>query len=166
MRIKLAALLLALWVPAAQAQDTGLSAPVKLGEATLRVLGQTIYNATLFTEGTAGFSWAQPLSLRLDYDYGFTAEQLLRGTGKELQRIEGQRADQSALLQKLAPCFQNVAPGDSYVALSPSSNRVTLRRNGKPTCDVTHPDLRKRFLGIWLSPNSRSARLSRQLRGE
>ena len=165
MRIKLASLLLALWVPAAQAKDTGLAAPVKLGEATLRVLGKTLYSATLHTEGSAQFSWSQPLSLRLDYAYGFTATQLVKATGREIERIEGQRPDQAALLAKLAPCFRDVGPGDSFVALSTASDKVALRLNGQQTCAVTYPRLRQRFLGIWLSPDSRSPRLSRQLRG-
>ena len=165
MRTRLATLLLALWVPAAQAQETGLATPVKLGEATLRVLGQTVYSATLHTEGPRQFNWSQPLSLRIDYDYSFTAAQLVKATGREIERIEGPRADQATLMQKLAPCFRDVGPGDSFMAISKSANQVELRLNGKQTCNVTHPELRQRFLGIWLSPNSRSPRLSRQLRG-
>lgn len=165
MRIKLASLLLALWAPSAQAQNTGLAAPVKLGEASLRILGQTVYSATLHTEGPRQFNWSQPLSLRLDYVYGFTAAQLVKATGREMERIEGPRPDQAGLLAKLTPCFRDVGPGDSFVAVSTTADQLSLRLNGQQTCNVTHPDLRQRFLGIWLSPDSRYPRLSRKLRG-
>jgi len=161
------ALILSLSAPAmGLANSTGLGAPVPLGQATLRFLGFEVYTATLHTEGADQFDWAQPLSLRLDYARGFSAEELLQGTRKELQRIEGARSDQPQLLQKLAGCFRAVDDGDHYVAVSTAPDTVEMRLNGARTCRVSHPDLRKRFLGIWLSPNSRSARLSAQLRGD
>lgn len=151
---------------AANPVSTGLRAPVELGKATLRFLGFEIYTATLHIEGARRFDWNQPLSLRIDYARGFSDAELLEGTEKELQRIEGARSDQPQMLQKLASCFRDVNSGDSYVAVSPAANVIDMRLNGQRTCRISHPDLRKRFLGIWLSPNSRSARLSAQLRGE
>ena len=162
--IRTLACLMALAAPAGA--ETGLAQPVQLGQATLRFLGFDIYTATLHGEGGGAFSWDRPLSLRLDYARGFTAEELLEGTQSELTRIEGARPDQPEVLAKLAPCFRDVAAGDYYVAYAPSADQVEMRLNGAATCTVTHPDLRKRFLGIWLSPQSRSARLSAQLRGE
>ncbi len=150
----------------ASPSPTGLKAPVQLGQATLRFLGFEIYTATLHTEGAERFSWDQPLSLRLDYARGFSDQELLQGTEKELQRIEGTQPDQAVMLQKLATCFRPVAAGDNYVAIATAPNTVEMRLNGQRICRVSHPDLRRRFLGIWLSPNSRSARLSAQLRGE
>lgn len=146
--------------------ETGLKAPVPLGQATLRFLGFEVYTATLHTEGAAEFSWAQPLSLRLTYARGFTATELLHSTEAELQRIEGRQPDQPQMLQKLAGCFRDVAEGDDYLAISPTPDTLEMRLNGTRTCSLRHADLRKRFLGIWLSPESRSARLSAQLRGE
>ncbi len=169
MRIKVLTLVMALWVPAAQAQDTelntGLATPVKLGEAPVRFLGRTVYAATLYTEGSEQFSWSQPLSLRLDYAYGFTAAQLVKATGREIARIEGPRPDQADLLAKLTPCFRDVGPGDSYVAVATTADQLSLRLSGQKTCDVTHQDVRRRFLNIWLSPDSQFPRLSNKLRG-
>ncbi len=162
--IRALACLLALSTPAGA--ESGLSQPVQLGQATLRILGFDIYTATLNTEGAGPFSWERPLSLRLDYARGFTAAELIEGTESELIRVEGSRPDQPEVLAKLAPCFHDVAAGDHYVAYAPRADQVEMRLNGRVTCTVTHPDLRRRFLGIWLSPESRSARLSAQLRGE
>lgn len=162
--IRAFACLLALSTPAGA--ETGLAQPVQLGQATLRFLGLEVYTATLNTEGAGPFSWERPLSLRLDYARGFTAAELLEGTESELIRVEGNRPDQPEVLAKLAPCFHDVAAGDHYVAYAPGADQVEMRLNGRVTCTVTHPDLRRRFLGIWLSPESRSARLSAQLRGE
>jgi hypothetical protein len=150
----------------ASSSATGLKAPVQLGQATLRFLGFEVYTATLHTEGAERFGWDQPLSLRLDYARSFSNQELLQGTRKELQRIEGTQPDLPEMLQKLATCYRPVQQGDSYVAIATDPDTVEMRLNGQRTCRVSHPDLRRRFLGIWLSPNSRSARLSAQLRGE
>lgn len=166
MRPDLRTLALMVLMAGSASAETGLGAPVQLGQATLRFLGFDIYTATLHTEGRPAFDWDQKLSLRIDYARGFTTEELLRGTETELQRIEGEQPDQPQMLDKLATCFRDVAAGDNFVALSPTADTVTLFLNGQQTCSIAHPDLRRRFLGIWLSPNSRSDRLSAQLRGE
>lgn len=157
----------ALAVPGAlHANGTGLAEPVRLGQTTLRFLGLKVYTATLHTQGARQFSWNHPLSLRLDYARAFSAEELIQGTRAELRRIEGARGDQPQLVAKLAACFRSVGQGDSYVAIADRADQLEMRLNGQPTCRVSYPDVRKRFLGIWLSPNSRFSRLSAQLRGD
>lgn len=146
--------------------EIGLSAPTKLGEVTFRWLGLPLYDASLFLEGEQQFDWNTPLALRLSYRRAFSKDQLMRATAAEIERLEGQRPDQAQFLQKLDQCFRDVGAGDSFIASSPSRNQVALYLNGRRTCSVRHPDARKRFLNIWLSDNSRAARLSRELRGQ
>ncbi|AUQ59517.1 chalcone isomerase family protein [Phaeobacter inhibens] len=145
--------------------DTGLKSPIKLGEVTFRWFGLPLYDASLFAEGQERFDWQTPMALKLSYRRGFTRMQLTKATAAELTRLEGPRADQDRLLAKLERCFRDVAAGDSFVATTRDPNQVALYLNGRQTCDVRHAEARKRFLNIWLSPNSRSARLSSQLRG-
>ncbi|WP_293575195.1 chalcone isomerase family protein [Phaeobacter sp.] len=151
---------------AAAQSGTGLSTPQKLGEVTFRWFGIPLYDASLFADGQPEFDWQRPLALELSYRRSFSQAQLMRATAYEIERIEGPRGDQAEFFAKLDGCFRDVAAGDRFVATSTNANQVALYLNGQQTCDVRHSDARKRFLNIWLSPESRSARLSRQLRGE
>ncbi|MFS4580800.1 chalcone isomerase family protein [Phaeobacter sp. C3_T13_0] len=146
--------------------DTGLKAPTKLGEVTFRWFGLPLYDASLYAEGQNRFDWQTPMALRLSYRRGFTQSQLMQATTAELARLEGPRGDQNELIAKLDLCFRDVAAGDSFVATTRDPDHVALYLNGRQTCEIRHKDARKRFLDIWLSPNSRAARLSSRLRGE
>ena len=144
----------------------GLLQPVELGTATLRGLGFTVYRARLHTDGTTQFDWNRPLALEIEYFRSIARDDLTNSTRSEIQRMEGTRADLDTLIGKLAGCFRNVGKGDVFTAVSVRPDRMALYLNGERTCDIRHADVRKRFLGIWLSESSRSARLSAELRGE
>ena len=135
------------------------------GEATFRWLGLPLYTARLFTPGGGALSWANPVGLELVYARNISRQSLVDATVSELERLEGSRADHGVIGQKLVPCFRDVAEGDQFVATTTSADEVQLFFNGARTCRVSHENLGERFLNIWLSDNSRSPALSRQLRG-
>lgn len=135
------------------------------GEATFRWLGLPLYTARLFTPGGGALSWAKPVGLELVYARNISRQSLVDATVSELERIEGSRADHGVIGQKLVPCFRDVSDGDRFVATTTSADEVQLFFNGARTCRVRHEDLGARFLNIWLSDDSRSPALSRQLRG-
>lgn len=164
--LALTALLLYPVTPAAGSSVDGLSQPQKLGEATMRWLGLPIYNAALYTQGSNQFSWTQPIALELEYLRSFPASQLTKSTLDELERIEGPRSDHSALIGKLGRCFRDVSKGDRLMAYSSTASKVSFSFNGGAACTVSHSGVRERFLGIWLSDSSRSAKLTRRLKGE
>ena len=137
-----------------------------LGAVTFRWLGVTLYEAVLFTPGGKGFSWAQPMALQLRYAREISRENLIKATMTELGRMEGARADHGAIETKLAQCFRDVGKGDRFTAAPKGAGRVDLYFNGSRTCTLNHPNIRERFLSIWLSDQARSTRLSRQLRGQ
>ena len=146
-------------------QIAGLADPVVIGEASLGVIGITAYDARLYTPNGAPFDWASPMALELDYKRGFSAQDLLRGTETEIRRIEGDTNDIPTVISLLSTCFYAVEDGDNYIAVGNSTDQIDLWRNGTQTCTVTYPDIRKRFLSIWLSDDSRFTSLSRKLRG-
>lgn len=164
--LTLTALLLNPAPPAAGSSVAGLTQPQKLGEATMRWLGLPIYDAALYTEGAARFSWSQPLALELRYLRSFPASQLTKSTLDELQRIEGAQGDHAAMIVKLGECFKDVRKGDRLTAYSSASSKISFSFNGGAPCTVSHKGVRERFLGIWLSGNSRSAKLTRRLKGQ
>jgi hypothetical protein len=163
-------LALTLFAGPASAQDrvamAGLPNPVVIGEASLGVIGITAYDARLSTSDGVPFDWTVPMALELDYKRGFSADDLLRGTEAEMRRTMGDSADMPNVIALLDDCFLAVEKGDSYLAVSLSPDQIDLWRNGTQTCTVNYPDIRKRFLSIWLSDQSRFSTLSRKLRGQ
>ena len=163
-------LALALFAGPTSAQDrvamAGLPNPVAIGEASLGVIGIIAYDARLFTSDGVPFDWAVPMALELDYKRGFSADDLLRGTETEMRRTMGDNAEMPTVIALLDDCFLAVESGDSYLAVSLSPDQIDLWRNGTQTCTVNYPDIRERFLSIWLSDQSRFSALSRKLRGQ
>ncbi|MEO3416379.1 chalcone isomerase family protein [Roseovarius sp. CAU 1744] len=139
--------------------------PALRGEATFRWLGVPLYTARFFTPDGQALSWQKPAALQLIYARDFSRQSLVDATMSELERMEGTRADHAELAQKLVPCFRDVGEGDQFVAIATTTDEVQLYFNGAPTCQLRHAEINARFLGIWLSDNSRAPELSRRLRG-
>lgn len=144
----------------------GISEAQNLGRVTVRWFGLPLYDAALYTERGARFSWQAPMALELAYRREISGESLVSATQNELERIEGPRRDHPAIVEKLSPCLRDVGPGDRFLAVARDVDRVDFWFNGRRICEVRHENLRKRFLGIWLSDDARSVALSRRLRGQ
>ncbi|MDP2492965.1 hypothetical protein Q8W25_03010 [Shimia thalassica] len=147
-------------------ERAGLGEAERLGEATIRWLGVPIYEAAVFTPKAQAFEWNAPMALELTYRRGFAKGQLLEATMKEIIRVEGTRSDTPALQTALADCYREVKPGDRVVAVSTSPDRLSLYQNSIRLCDLGFQNIQKRFLGIWLSGDSRIARLGPRLKGQ
>lgn len=143
----------------------GITRAEVAGTATVRWLGFRVLDAELFTPRGAAYDPKGSAALRLQYSMDFTRDMLLRATMFELRRLEGTQPDHPTLRQKLATCYADVGKDDSFLAIGPAEDKIELFRNATRTCRVTHPNIRERFLNIWLSPDSRFPSLSRQLRG-
>ncbi|OUD08588.1 hypothetical protein BVC71_11635 [Marivivens niveibacter] len=136
-----------------------------LGSASLGVLGFQAYDTILYTPSGQAFDWTAPMALEINYERDFSAEILTQTTREEIARIEGNPGDLDRVINTLADCMRDVSDGDQFVANAPTPDQIEFSLNGTTTCNVTYPNLRKRFLSIWLSDDSRFPRLSRQLRG-
>ena len=143
----------------------GMSNPAPVGAASLSFLGFTVYRGRLFTEEGRNFVPGQPVALEIVYNRNFTAGQMLDTTRSELRRVEPDGSGHDQIVARLQECFRDVSQGDSFLAVSPTPDRLRLWLNGSATCDVQGDGIGERFLSIWLSENSRFPRLSRQLRG-
>ncbi|WP_372614103.1 chalcone isomerase family protein [Aquicoccus sp.] len=144
----------------------GIDGAQNLGRVTVRWFGVPLYDAALYIEGGERFSWQVPMALELAYRREISGERLVEATARELERIEGSRRDHPIILEKLESCFRDVAQGDRFLAVAQAGDRVDFWFNGARVCEVRHENLRKRFLGIWLSDDARSIALSRRLRGQ
>jgi hypothetical protein len=137
-----------------------------LGRANYRWLGLPLYEATLYAPDPSAFDWQKPLALELVYARSLSGSVLLDSTLSELSRIEGDQPDHPTMRAKLSTCFRGVGKGDRYVAMSDDANGISFWLNGRRTCELSHPDAKRRILGIWLSEQSRAVRDARALRGE
>ena len=163
MSVKVTSLALAMSLTATLLSASGLQ---ERGSVRTKILGFSLYDATLYTPEGQQLEWEGPFELHLTYLRNFSGRQLTNATLDELERMEGSRPDQTSLVDKLGRCFPDVRPGDTIRARAESPNQVTLTWNGTSPCSVYHRDATRRFLGIWLSDNSRNPRQSALLRGE
>lgn len=132
------------------------------GAATFRFLGLPLYQARLFTRGGAPLDWSRDFGLELKYLRNLSEYDLVEGTLREFARI----GTELPLRGQLERCFADVRKGDSYVAISQGPNKVAFWLNEKPMCTLAHPQIKRRFMAIFLGNNTRSKSFARKLRGE
>jgi hypothetical protein len=132
------------------------------GEATLRFLGFPLYKARLFTPSGERLDWNKDFALELTYLRNLTAYDLVEGTMREFARTGGTLPVRTQLKQ----CFFDVRKGDRYTAVSGGPNQLTFWRNDTRTCTLSHPQIKARFMGIFLGDNTRSRRFTSLLRSD
>ncbi len=159
---------LALWVAAA----TPIAAQSKVvtsvlpgaelrGTATLRFLGLPLYQARLFTPRAAPLDWGQDFGIELTYLRTLTQYDLVEATLREFKRTGGALP----LEAQLNACFKAVAKGDRYLAITDGDDKIGFWRNGARSCTLSHPQIKRRFMGIFVGENTRSKSFTRQLTG-
>lgn len=159
-----ALLSLCLLTPGGLAASSGLNEldnPQLRGAATFRYLGLPLYDAQLFTPGGAAFSWNQDFGLQLQYRRNVSQKALVNSTLDEMQRI-GRAAP---VRDQLQVCFKAVKKGDRYLAVSEGPNMVSFWLNGRKTCTMSYPGIKRSFMSVFLGENTRSAAFTQRLRG-
>lgn len=131
------------------------------GTATLRFLGLPLYQARLFTVNGATLDWKQDFGIELTYLRNLTQHDLVEATLREFKRT----GDALPLREQLNACFDAVDKGDRYLAVSDGNDRIAFWRNGARTCTLSHPQIKRRFMGIFVGDNTRSKSFTRKLTG-
>ena len=132
------------------------------GAATFRFLGLPIYDAQLYTPGGAPFSWSQDFGVKLTYRKSLKQKALVGSTLDEMSR----QGNSASIESQLKICFKAVSAGDSYLAVSQGPDQIDFWRNGRKTCTLSFPGIKRSFMSIFLGNNTRSAAFTRQLRGQ
>ena len=132
------------------------------GAATYRYLGFAVYDARLFTPGGAALNWSTDMALELKYLRNLTRNDIVQATVVEFERNGGALPVED----QLNTCFADVSKGDRFMAVSKGANTIGFWLNGRKTCTLSHPNIRKRFMGIWLGENTRSRRFTQALSGQ
>ncbi|MEP1327347.1 hypothetical protein [Pseudophaeobacter sp.] len=132
------------------------------GEATFSFLGFQIYKARLFTQGGRPLDWSQDFGLELTYRRRLSQSDLVEATLREMTRM----GNALPIRDQLEKCYQPVAPGDRYLAVSDGPNRLSFWRNGVTVCTLAQDNIKARFMEIFLGKDSRSTRFTRALLGQ
>jgi len=132
------------------------------GAATFRFVGFPLYEARLFTKSGAPLDWNKDFGLELKYMRNQTVYDLVEGTMRELKRT-GAALPLRGLLEQ---CFDDVRKGDRYIAVSNGQDQIGFWHNGKRVCTMSHPQIKTRFMAIFLGENTRSRSFTRKLKGE
>ncbi|MGH1369864.1 MAG: chalcone isomerase family protein [Maritimibacter sp.] len=160
------ALLLALLITPVAAQastvTSALAGAELRGAATFKFTGFPVYEARLYTKGGAPLDWAKDFGLELKYLRNVSENTLIEGTLREFKRTGGALP----LEAQLATCFKDVRKGDRFLAVTNGGNQIGFWHNGKRTCTLKYPQIKTRFMSVFLGNNTRSASFTRQLRGE
>ncbi|WP_432449100.1 hypothetical protein [Aliiroseovarius marinus] len=141
--------------------DKALPGAVQRGQATFSYFGVPLYDARLFTLGGAKLDWQQDFALELKYKRRLSENDLIQATLREMARMGGQ----VPIASQLATCFQDVNRSDTYLAITDGPDRIRFWRNGQPTCTLSYPRIKRRFMDIFLGQKTQSARFTRRLKG-
>jgi hypothetical protein len=141
----------------------------RVGEASLRMLGLHIYDASLYALPSfeAQRFAAHPLVLELEYRRSFSGEAIAERSLKEMRR-GGPIDDGSAerWLRFMRGAFPDVRPGDRLAGLwLPERQTSRFAANAGATHELIDVDFGPRFFGIWLAAHTSLPDLRGQLLG-
>jgi len=132
------------------------------GVATFRYVGFPLYEARLFTKSGAPLDWSKDFGLELKYLRNLSEYDLVESTMRELKRT----GVALPLRRQLKQCYNDVRKGDRYVAVSKGQNQIEFWHNGERVCMLRHPQIKTRFMAVFLGENTRSKSFTRKLKGE
>lgn len=147
---------------------SGLPDARLLGSGELRFLGLPIYDARLWVG--PGFDVADPLvfplALELDYRRALDGGRIAERSLVEMQRAGGFSAAQGGQwLAAMRALFPDVQRGDRLTGLYRPGQGLAFFFNVRPIGELPDADFARRFIGIWLAPETSQPRLRRQLLG-
>jgi len=138
------------------------------GAATLRFFGLRIYEARLWTKGSAvdAANWATtPLALELTYARSLSGKEIAKRSLVEMRRqAEISVANAEKWLTEMEAAFPDVKEGDriSGVITEPGAG-IQFFINGKPGRKVADAAFARLFIGIWLAPQTSEPALRKAL---
>lgn len=141
----------------------------RVGQATLRWLGFTVYEATLFAlaDFDAAAPAAHPLVLELRYRRAFTGSDIAEYSLQEMRRAAPvDEAVAARWLQFMRRALPDVAPGDRLTGMwIPGSATSRFAANDAAPVALQDAGFGPRFFGIWLAPQTSQPDLRERLLG-
>ena len=145
------------------------------GQAVLRWFGLRVYDAYLWRGAEpVGADWAAaPLALEVEYARELGAQALVASSLDEMRRGDAvPTATVDAWRAQLQALLPDVRAGDRLTAVARPGQALRLYANGRLRGDAGAADdaaaaaFARRFIGIWLGPQTSQPALRRALLGE
>ncbi len=129
----------------------------KVGAGRLRWLGFTIYDASLWTSAGQyrGFAAGDTVALSLDYQRGFSRDELLRITEtawRKLGDVGEERRER--WIAELRSLWSDVRPGDNVTTIVVPGGPTRFYDRDRRFGQLDDPAFGPAFLAIWLDPRS------------
>ena len=139
------------------------------GAGQLRFLGLRVYDARLWApagQPVPAGNWAQPLALEIRYQRALQGQQIAERSLQEMKR-QGELDEATARrwLQAMQGLFPDVVPGNRITAVHLPREGARFYVNGQLKGAVSEAEFARRFLGIWLSPQTSDPKLRTALLG-
>ena len=140
-----------------------ISSTVSYGEGQLHKLMFHVYDSSLWTDAE-NFSPDKTYALVIRYNMNFSVKELVDRSLTEMERSGKLSDDEKKTYRaELTARFHAVKPGDRITALFVKGKGGYFFYNGRPQGEVMSASHAKRFLDIWLGPNTSEPALRKQL---
>lgn len=140
-----------------------------LGSGRLRVFGMRIYDARLWVGKQAlPEDWTlAPNALEIVYGRKLEGRQIAERSIQEMRR-QGVIASAVAerWLKHLIELIPDVGEGDRLTAVNQPGQALHLLSNGERRGEIAEADFARRFIGIWLAPQTSEPQLRAALLGK
>ncbi len=149
-----------------QATTQQESSLLEVGSATLTKLFWTIYDSRLFTTSGEYRGIESDLVLEIVYQRKISKQQLINSTRDEWQALSLYTESSSEQwLNELEQFWPDVDKSDTIELKVSEQLNSHFYFNGNAIGTINDAEFTRRFLAIWLSPDSRYPKLQRQLTG-
>ncbi len=136
------------------------------GTGQFSFLWMTIYDISLWTDADT-WSYESPFALHIQYQLEIDADDLVSTSIDEMQRNHTIVPELlKRYQQELEAVFPKVKNRDTITAVFTPHKRLTFYYNGDPVGTILDMVFARRFLDIWLHPNSRDPAQQKQLTGQ
>ncbi|MBL8325288.1 MAG: chalcone isomerase family protein [Rubrivivax sp.] len=144
----------------------------RIGTGTLRVLGMSVYEASLFALDNfdaAAFA-AHPLVLEIHYRRALTGSAIADFSLAEMRRLAGNASLDEGSAERwgqfMRRAFPDVRSGDRITGhWSPASGTTRFATNEGAPLELVDAGFGPRFFGIWLAAQTSRPQLREQLLG-
>ena len=139
-----------------------------LGSGTLRFFGLQVYDARLWVgpRFDADAPAAAPLGLELEYARALAGHRIAERSLVEMKRVDGIGPEQAERwLEAMRSLFPDVQPGDRLTAINRPGEGLHFHLNATPIGALREVEFARRFIAIWLGPQTSEPALRRLLLG-
>jgi hypothetical protein len=138
-----------------------------IGQGPFCIFGFCLYDAQLWAEHPPQ-AFDAPFALLLTYRRTIKAQRLVDAGMSEIERLTQSPLPAATLIgwrTEMARAFKDVGPGDELCGVFLPGRGARFYANGLLTTEVDDPSFALAFFRIWLDPDTRAARLRKNLLG-